>query len=135
MICVQTDGQTDGRTDRQTDGHGETSIHPYNFVAGGIKRVKMDITDKSSINHNNLGLLFVESLPTTSRSEDRLVGYLFFFFLFFPWVLIVDYTHVYIYSYFISIKIHNSVSFTHCRLQINHQMPLLRRHRQGSVGL
>jgi hypothetical protein len=65
----------DGRTDRQTDGHGETSIHPYNFVAGGIKRVKMDIIDKSSINHNNLGLLFVESLPTTSRSEGRLVGY------------------------------------------------------------
>ena len=26
------DGQTDGRT----DGHGETSIPPYNFVAGGI---------------------------------------------------------------------------------------------------
>ena len=47
----------------------------------------------------------------------------------------MDYIHVYIYSYFISIKIHNSISFTHCRLQINHQMPLLRRHRQGSVGL
>jgi len=108
----------------------------------------MDIIDKSSINHNNLGLLFVESLPTTSRSEGRLVGYYFlFFFLFFKnflnlniffsfsWVLIVDYIHVYTYSYFISIKIHNSISFTHCGLQINHQMPLLRRHRQGSVGL
>jgi len=114
----------------------------------------MDIIDKSSINHNNLGLLFVESLPTTSRSEGRLVGYYFLFFFFvlfflfclilfnffisfflFSWVLIVDYIHVYTYSYFISIKIHNSISFTHCGLQINHQMPLLRRHRQGSVGL
>jgi hypothetical protein len=28
-ICLQTEGQT--------DGHGETSIPPYNFVAGGIK--------------------------------------------------------------------------------------------------
>jgi hypothetical protein len=26
MICLQTDGHT--------DGHGETSIPPYNFVAG-----------------------------------------------------------------------------------------------------
>jgi hypothetical protein len=34
-----------------------------------------------------------------------------------------------------SIKIHNSISFTHSGLQINHQMPFLRRHRQGSVGL
>jgi hypothetical protein len=32
-ICLQTDGWTDG----QTDGHGETSIPPYNFIAGGIK--------------------------------------------------------------------------------------------------
>ena len=31
-ICLQTDGRTDGRM----DGHGETSIPPYNFVAGGI---------------------------------------------------------------------------------------------------
>jgi hypothetical protein len=31
-ICLQTD--------RQTDGHGETSIPPYNFVAGGIMMVK-----------------------------------------------------------------------------------------------
>ena len=29
MICLQTDGRT--------DGHGEASIPPYNFVAGGIK--------------------------------------------------------------------------------------------------
>ena len=111
-----------------------------------IKRVKMDIIDKSSINHNNLSLLFVESLPTTSRSEGRLVGYyIYIFFIFFlsffsfffkcSWVLIVDYIHAYTYSYFISIKIHNSISFNHCGLQINHQMPLLRRHRQGSVGL
>ena len=27
-ICLQTDGRT--------DGHGETSIPPYNFVAGGM---------------------------------------------------------------------------------------------------
>jgi hypothetical protein len=26
---------------KQTDGHGETSIPPYNFVVGGIKRVQM----------------------------------------------------------------------------------------------
>ena len=120
-----------------------------------IKRVQMNIIDKSSINHNNLGFLFVESLPTTSRSEGRLVGYYFLFFFFFyfillfiyffiffisiffkfSWVLIVDYIHVYTYSLFISIEIHNSISFTHCGLQINHHMPLLRRHRQGSVGL
>jgi hypothetical protein len=37
----------------------------------------MDIFDKSSINHNNLGLLFVKSLLTTSRSEGHLVGYYF----------------------------------------------------------
>jgi hypothetical protein len=30
------DAWTDGQTDRQTDGHGETSIPPYNFIAGGI---------------------------------------------------------------------------------------------------
>jgi hypothetical protein len=35
----------------------------------------MDIFDQSTINHNNLGLLFFESLPTTSRSDGRLVGY------------------------------------------------------------
>ena len=28
--------QTDGRTDRQTDRHGDSSIPPPNFVAGGI---------------------------------------------------------------------------------------------------
>ena len=32
----RTDGQTDGRTDRRTDGHGDSSIPPPNFVAGGI---------------------------------------------------------------------------------------------------
>jgi hypothetical protein len=39
-----------------------------------------------------------------------------FFFIFFKcsWVLIVDYIHAYTYSYFISIKIHNSISFNHC---------------------
>jgi hypothetical protein len=35
----QMDGRTDGRTDRRTDGHGETSIPPYNFAAGGINIV------------------------------------------------------------------------------------------------
>ena len=34
----RTDGQTDGETDRQTDGHGDSSIPPPNFVAGGIIR-------------------------------------------------------------------------------------------------
>jgi hypothetical protein len=29
-ICLETDGQM--------DGHGETSIPPYNFVAGGIMK-------------------------------------------------------------------------------------------------
>jgi hypothetical protein len=29
--------RTDVRTNGRTDGHGETSIPPYNFVAGGIK--------------------------------------------------------------------------------------------------
>jgi hypothetical protein len=28
----------DGQTDGKTDGHGETSILPYNFVAGGYKK-------------------------------------------------------------------------------------------------
>ena len=28
--------QTDGQTDRRTDGHGDSSIPPPNFVAGGI---------------------------------------------------------------------------------------------------
>ena len=36
---------TDGRTDGRTDGHGETSISPYNFVAGGIK---MQTGDKNN---------------------------------------------------------------------------------------
>ena len=32
--------------DGQTDGHGETSIPPYNFVAGGIKiQSRHDITE------------------------------------------------------------------------------------------
>jgi hypothetical protein len=35
----------------------------------------MYIIDKSSINPNNLGLLFAENITTTSRSEGRLVGY------------------------------------------------------------
>jgi hypothetical protein len=38
------------RTDEQTDGHGETSIPPYNFVAGGIimkYTVKMCISQKN----------------------------------------------------------------------------------------
>jgi hypothetical protein len=33
---LSTDGRTDRQMDGQTDGHGETSIPPYNFVAGGI---------------------------------------------------------------------------------------------------
>ena len=32
----RTDGRTDRRTDRRTDGHGDSSIPPPNFVAGGI---------------------------------------------------------------------------------------------------
>jgi hypothetical protein len=28
----------DRQTDERTDGHGETSIPPYNFVAGDIKK-------------------------------------------------------------------------------------------------
>jgi hypothetical protein len=123
-----------------------------------IKRMKMDIIDKSSINHNNLGLLFVESLKTTSRSEGHLVGYYFllfnfqfnFFIFFYLSLFFFNYfflflfnfhgvwmwtTYMYIHIHTSSIKIHNSISFTHCGLQINHQMPLLRRHRQGSVGL
>ena len=37
---LQTDGQTDGRT----DGQGDSSIPPPNFVAGGIKISKCEIT-------------------------------------------------------------------------------------------
>ena len=33
---MRPDGRTDGRTDGQTDGHGDSSIPPFNFVAGGI---------------------------------------------------------------------------------------------------
>jgi hypothetical protein len=36
---VKYEGYMDGQTDGKTDGHGETSILPYNFVAGGIKKI------------------------------------------------------------------------------------------------
>ena len=32
----RTDGRMDGRTEGRTDGHGDSSIPPTNFVAGGI---------------------------------------------------------------------------------------------------
>jgi hypothetical protein len=49
----------DGWMDGQTDGHGETSISPYNFVAGGtinghnsgiIKRNTSQILSKGIVN-------------------------------------------------------------------------------------
>jgi hypothetical protein len=39
----------DGQTDGQMDGHGEISIPPYNFVAGGIINCF-----RIEINHNRL---------------------------------------------------------------------------------
>ena len=36
IIRTPTHGLTDGRTDRRTDEHGESSIPPLNFIAGGI---------------------------------------------------------------------------------------------------
>jgi len=38
-------------TDRQTDGHGETSIPPYNFVAGGITKNKIYTLHNSTSNN------------------------------------------------------------------------------------
>jgi hypothetical protein len=37
-------------TDRRTDGHGETSIPPYNFVAGGITRIMVLVFLKVALN-------------------------------------------------------------------------------------
>jgi hypothetical protein len=43
---------------RRTDGHGETSIPPYNFVAGGIMMVEMlDMVDNRSLHPHLLNLL------------------------------------------------------------------------------
>ena len=50
-------------TDGRTDGHGETSIPPYNFVAGGIKTKKMSNTDptkKLGVNSDILDVNIIE---------------------------------------------------------------------------
>ena len=74
----------------------------------------MDIIDKSSINHNNLGLLFVESITTTSRSEGRLVGYYFLFFNF----LFYFFIFFYLFLFFLIISFNFFLIFMgfECRL-------------------
>ena len=51
----RTDGQTDRRTDGQTDwdGHGDSSIPPLTFVAGGITscRNKFNTRYIASVRH------------------------------------------------------------------------------------
>jgi hypothetical protein len=37
--------EMDEQTERRTDGHGETSISPYNFVAGGIMTQPVKVKD------------------------------------------------------------------------------------------
>ena len=58
-ICLQTDGQT--------DGHGETSIPPYNFVAGGI--IKVSIEPMSVV--SGLWQVVNDLTTLTARPFDR----------------------------------------------------------------
>ena len=66
--------QTDGRT----DGHGETSIPPYNFVAGGIKIEKIQERALKFIyneNHSTYAELLAKSkLPSLKIRRIRTIA-------------------------------------------------------------
>ena len=65
---LQTDGQTDGRT----DGHGDSSIPPPNFVAGGI--INMYIYNMKYLQMNKTAQLTFSTIyfPTASIKSTKL---------------------------------------------------------------
>ena len=58
----------DGQTDGKTDGHGETSILPYNFVAGGIKKIDVKQLSTSYLQLNFKLTNTIQGLPHLQKT-------------------------------------------------------------------